>query len=542
MIRQNIMEGSKKRSPIAAAHDDLEFPGMNRNGMNTIAIDILERRDCPALSISLFSNFLLVSGTPSGDLEIVNDPVVDNRVSILDGGNDLGTYDLPEVLYIRTPRRPGSIVVDANDQTIAADVLIDLGRGDGLADPLNAIALVNGNFGGDVRILRGDAGEFYDIGGGTVADAATVGGHVTILGQSGPEVNVFSHTDGSQILGDLRLFEIEDVLTDATTTPSVVAGDLQLSNLRPGDNLITLSGEVLGDVRLQTRASDDRIFLAPTPGVLGSGRVAGDLVVDLGSYRFLGDVVQLDPGSTVDGSVDIRGDNGPLLGLFPGFDVVNDATVGGDFRIDVGDGGLLYSGLFDVIGGDLVIRAGNGGEIPGGNAVGESGIVQGDIDLEFQDGFNVATLDGTVGGDVRYRGGNGENSLVLFTDLQGDVSVNVGNGFNPTLFTLSTGFTISGNLRIQTGNGTNSSQVENSVLGRFTYNGGNGDDSIVLIGSTAAYNVDFDLNGGNDVVNFNDNPVRIRGILDGGSGTNLLTDSGSVVKQTPITIANFIES
>jgi hypothetical protein len=296
-----------------------------------LAVEQLEHRWCPALTASLRSGTLTISGTAdNGTINVVQDTMTAGTINVLDGDTAVSGAPFTGVTNVRLNLTSAAdqVKIDLGGQKLAGNVTANLGAG------ANTLSVVNGSIGGRLAVTSGDDDDTVTLGDGTAAlsvkdvDLALFGGIDT--------VTVASNVNITRSLATLYANNV--TLAQGSTVNNVyVRGGT-------GGNTVTLAGDVTGD------AVVDAFFR--------SGSSAGTTLDVTGSV----DGNLLFFGSNQDDTLSVSGDIGKSVAaaLFDGADKVTiDGAVTRALALDTGAGNDQIS-LNNAVGGRVAISAGAG--------------------------------------------------------------------------------------------------------------------------------------------------------------------------------------
>ncbi len=274
------------------------------------------------------------------------------------------------------------------------------------------------------------------------SDLARVAGDVSIRnpGSTMLQVDVIGQVNGDvNVTGSVR----EDTITMfSNTTPAsgTIDGSLTL-NLQTGGTageIIDIAAEaVIGQSLTAVTTSTGFDFFSL------SGNVGADLSVDLGNGENL---YLFNSGSSIGGDATIRGGVGMNdlfdfssavgndlsvffdgTGFFNNITFTPDASIGGDFRFEGGDGDILLD-LANLDWNGVTVRFGNGINdllLTGDNTVNT-------LDVQTGNGDNLISVEiFAILGGFTFRGGNGDDAIELTTDNDGsglNVDIRMGSG------------------------------------------------------------------------------------------------------------------
>ena len=173
-------------------------------------------------------------------------------------------------------------------------------------------------------------------------------------------------------------------------------------------------------------------------------------------------------GLNLGGDLNIKGKDGwDLATLF-------DSTIGGDVKLDNGDGGLLSES--ETLSESFL----------GSNTFLFGVDIAGDLEIKNKDGFDVLQMfDVNVGDDLKVDNGKGGANEFFLFDFDGSVTsldnVTVGDDLDIKAKdgsdSVELGFvTVDGNTKIKTGKDDDEVRVFDSVFAKFSADGGKDDD------------------------------------------------------------------
>jgi len=389
-------------------------------------LEELEKRDCPALTLSVVSGTLLIQGTPTGPLAITEP--APGKIQVTDNSRNLGTFSVNENLIVNLASYPSTVGINLNGNRFGGNILMNLGLGGPPGG--DTVSIAGGSLGGSLTILNGSGAENLFLGAttGGVSSPLSVGGPVSVTGRAsggtttgGKTLDLFS---GSTLAGNLST-----ALIDSLTLNGNVAGNLSVTD--PGSYHaldVVVNGTVGKNANVTDSNLDDEFILASP-----SGQIGGNLSVNLGtSTGPTGDVIDLQTGTIVNGITTLTSAGGPVGGLF-----TVDGTINGNLTVNMGISGPapLQDNFFTFAGtvfGNMQVTAGNG-----------------DNDL--------TNFTGTVFGNLSISMGNGNDSITVTNSPFGTFSLNAGNGSDS--ITLGTPAAASGNWTINFNFGTGSNTL-----------------------------------------------------------------------------------
>jgi hypothetical protein len=394
-----------------------------------LALERLETRACPSLTLSLFSGTLNVTGVPNGTLALTETGT--STFKVTDGTATLATFAGVSNISVRLSHRPFDLNVQLNAAGLGGNLYMDLGTG-WTVGPSGTVHVSGGRIGGSLTILRGNGNETYDLGINSAAapDPLRVGGSVSI---------------------------------NAITSGGVAFGS-------PRDSLFLEQGSSIG-LDLNT-TNVDSVLLAPTDGVLANSSVGRNVSISNTLEHTTTEAFLL---GTVGQDATV---NGPNTGIFvivgngPGTGTtgrnLSIGTLGGDSVVALSAGSL--------VGGTANITTGGGNDF-----IELTGQVNGNATVSSGDGNDTIQVDATaaVFGTLHLNGGNGANTLTVNGSVSGDLVFNQGNGDNSATITQAPG----GVLRWTSGNGNDTLNLTPATAGQLwnvNIQFGSGDDTLNL--------------------------------------------------------------
>jgi len=386
-----------------------------------LAVEQLEQRDCPALTISVIPGTLVIQGTPAGALAI-NGTATPGQIQVVDNGRTLGTYSGAGNLIVNLASEPSTVAIDVNPsavagQKIGGNILLSLGLGGPSIDP---VSIADGTIGGTLTILNGSGQENLELGRtiGGVTAPLTVGGSVSAVGRvsGGPTGDSLTLFPGTTVKGNLSTTQIDNVTLEATSTPtlSTVAGNLSVNDAGANIGLdVTINGVVGKNVSVTGTQLDDTFTLGQVGGA--GGTIGGSLSVNLQAGNGpVGDVISLGGGTVVNGNTTLTSAGGPSGGLY---EIMG--TVNGNLTVNMGTSGSAASGLNNVllfqgmVFGHMQVTAGNGDNDLGDNVTPFSGTVFGNLSFNLGHGNDTAVITNAPFGTLNWFSGNGMDLLQL---------------------------------------------------------------------------------------------------------------------------------
>jgi hypothetical protein len=301
-------------------------------GLRRRHYELLERRECLAISASLVDGLLSISGTSDGAIDFSIDPAGDVVLTDAGAAVDLGG---PVTISDLSTGVNLTLTGDADD-TVSFDlggesvdrIFADLGGG------ANLLTIANGTIEQNLTV-RGGAGD------DTVDLNANVSGVATVsLGDGTNELNIGAPLDESETLIAVKTVIVHGGSgNDHVHVLDSAAVDSVLALLGAGDNTVLIEGDVVRSLAVHGSRGDDTIDIAPDGAVgqlfafLGSGNnivnVALDGFVTRSAFIHGG---HGDDAVAIDGFVD-----GRVLAHLGGGN--NSLTLNGST-----DGGLTYFG------------------------------------------------------------------------------------------------------------------------------------------------------------------------------------------------------
>jgi hypothetical protein len=477
-----------------------------------LALEQLEDRTCLSLAVSLTSSGLLLTGRPSGAVQITGAGAVgSNMFTILDGTNNLGTYPVPRDLRVNLLTRPGDFNINLNQRVIPGSVVINLGNGYvGPQTSSNAVNVYDltttttpngGTVRGSLTVLNGNGLEWVNVGilrdttGTETSHAITVAGSVLDVGRAA-DVSGMNASDivtgdtlnvggGTQLLGSLTAAQVENISYGVTTEPAAhVGGSFSAVESGPGGPMaVGIHGNIDGSLSVNdtTPTSSFNNFTidfinngveSPVIGGNVSVSFADALFGNLFNVGVSGAAVQ----PTINGSVSLTSTSGLTPSSLPDDYTIN-STIGGNLIISAPEApSQLEIDTTAAVLGNAVINGGNGG---------------------FDMG-NTFTLAGSVGGNFSVNLGNGTNSFITTPagagslHVGGALSVQMGNGTG-NVETLGAGSSVA-SLFVKTGTGGNTLTLDPAAtFGRATIIGAPFANNVLIANGTIS--VPFQISG-----------------------------------------------
>ena len=312
---------------------------------NRLTVEPLEDRWCPAVTATLRSGTLTISGAAdNGTIQVMQDATTAGTIQVLDGDSAVGGSPFTGVTNIRLNLTDADddVTIDLGGQTLSGGILANLGAG------ANELTVVNGSVGGRLAVRSGDGDDTVTLGDGTDAlalrdadialyggiDAVTVSADVSItrtlatfyvnewaLEEGGTANNVYvrcgSGGNTVEVVGDVTGDLVIDAFfrsgSDAGTTANVtgevdggvyffgsdqddtlnLAGDVGrgvVTHTYGGADKVSLGGAVTRGLTLDTGAGDDQITLGGSVGGRGliSAGAGNDTLTISATAQFLG--------------------------------------------------------------------------------------------------------------------------------------------------------------------------------------------------------------------------------------------------------------
>ncbi len=406
-----------------------------------LQLEQLEDRCVPALSASLSAGSLMISGTPTGELDIVGTPANANSFRITDNGHAVGagTYTILSNLTVSLTSRPAALKFDLNGNRIPGNVLLALGSGySGPAgsfpvDVYDDSGLTTNRIGGTLQIINGNGHETVYVGvgpDGFTLDPVTVAGATTVSMSNSNNVgpgNGLIIGAGSTLLGSVGITKVENVAVGSTSagSPLTYLGvDLTINNQT---QLKALQAVVTADVgrnlNIQGTQLDDSFTLQDN-GTTGSGLVHGSMTVSLYDGQANGDQIFLGANTRVMGPAGISagantntmtGDQFSVFGEIDGTLTVNMGNNTNSLYFRPQD----FSSPMPFVGNNMTVNAGSGTNYIGTSATGEfQGTIVGYLNIVLGSGNNGSAFDpmviaASVGTKLYWTSGNGQDFVQL---------------------------------------------------------------------------------------------------------------------------------
>lgn len=148
-----------------------------------LAVEALEDRFCPSLTVQSVGANLLLSGSPTSSLQITGAGGLSYH--LMDGSKNLGTYSFSN-LTMNLTLYPAPITINLMGQTLTGNVVMSVGTGNVSGSMgVPSITVEDGRVGGSITMTGGRGNEFLDLGQSTGTNPLTVGGNLTVVGQNG---------------------------------------------------------------------------------------------------------------------------------------------------------------------------------------------------------------------------------------------------------------------------------------------------------------------------------------------------------------------
>src|SRR5579871_2378218 len=93
-----------------------------------LRLEPLEDRTCPTLTLALRTAGLFISGVPASPTLTINQ-TAPNRLQVMDGGTNLGSYTVPGGLFLNLTRYNLALNVDAAGFTYTGNMNLNVGFG-----------------------------------------------------------------------------------------------------------------------------------------------------------------------------------------------------------------------------------------------------------------------------------------------------------------------------------------------------------------------------------------------------------------------------
>jgi hypothetical protein len=427
---------------------------------------------------------LLISGTPNGNLTIVGQ--ANGNFKISNGAATIGEFNLNRNLQLNLRSVPGEVEIDLAGQTLAGNVIINLGTGSTKAgtsiDLFSTGAL--GKLSGNVTILGGNGREFFGLGGqtdgvGTLTSLPVqIGGNVTIAAKAGALGNGdrLQVGGGTKIQGGLSTSQVDQVSIGEQNGPLTTVG---------GNVSITITGA--------------------TPGTLVT------------AYGSFGKAFTVNAAASTTTGVNSFSTAGVAAGI--------DTTIGGNLSVTLGT--AQGGNIFEILG-----------------TGGQNAIVNGSASFTSSNRAvtpltDLFTIEGIVNGNATLNMGGGDNDVFFGTSgyVGGNLTIRAeGGGINNLNLdgTVGNGGTLSGNVFISLGNGNNTVDVNSdAIAGKLTYRGGNGTNTLKLNPPSAiTFNVDFLFGTGTNTLDLLSANTTLTGFVTGSGGNNTFNQNGATLLET----------
>ena len=235
-----------------------------------LGLEALEDRWCPALTASLQSGLLTISGTAdNGSISVVQDSATAGTISVLDGTTAVGSSPFTGVTSVRLnlTSADDNVTIDLGGQALSGSVVANLGAG------ANSLTVSNGTITGNL-LITGDTSASRGCGGrGDGGSAVADTGVDTLTLAAGATVNNLAIRGGAggstiDVSGDVTGSVFVDAFhrggSAAGTSLSVsgtVDGNVLFAGSDQADTL-DITGSVGRGVAAALFGGDDKVSLA----------------------------------------------------------------------------------------------------------------------------------------------------------------------------------------------------------------------------------------------------------------------------------------
>jgi hypothetical protein len=361
---------------------------------------------------------------------------------------NFGTYIVRKNLYLGLTDYDTDINVDLNGQRLFANVTMNLGLGDhtpfgalitSTPNPINIYDSTNSgtaSVAGNITVLKGSGIELLSIGANALLPPSTNGievdGDVNVhmpnrIDNSGLTTGDNLFISGtSDIRGDVNTTGVDNVTVGESVSndSTTIRGNLNVTNAGALNEVVTqVYGTVGGNISMHGSAATGAFL--PDELILGSGitptTVGGNVTLDLTAFQ--NDEFDVAAGSTIEGNVAYTGVGASAVNM--------NGSVFGDTVLTMSDAAnLVTMGPSASFNGDLHILAGHGN-----NTIALAPTIGGNLRLDLGNGDNLVTFLGTMdGGTLTSNTGNGDNTITLGGTGPYGLVAHLGSGANTMSF------------------------------------------------------------------------------------------------------------
>jgi hypothetical protein len=447
------------------------------------SLEGLESRWVPA-TIKLVAGGLYISNLAGGTGLTVAATATPGKFTVTDNGKAVTVSGVGGLISITGTNLADKVTIALGANKFGGNLLANLGNG----NDKFSVTGTGGTLGGSLTVLSGLGNDTVSLNAGAGAAALRVGGSAAVTDAAGANKLTFGNGAGvTTVGGDLTVTGFGDVQLDQGKN-DFVGRDVNIS-VATNTGPLDLNQGNLGGSEVLTVGGSFNITGGPLSDdvALRGLNIGGDLSVSLG-------------GAT--------GKNP----TFPAKVENRLAVSSSAASVTLTSGSLRYTGGSGTDEVDL-----------------RGGVTNGDVTLNLGDGNDGVLLASfgaqvtTIGGDLTVNGGNG----------------NIEVGSNGPTFPSANTAVIGGNANFNLGNGNNfvSFNAGGSVGGTINYLSGNGNNQLLFAGDQT-YVVNVRFGSGDDTVTLNNAALVLTGFLDGGAGSNTLTQMAGTLSPTLI-LVNF---
>jgi hypothetical protein len=433
------------------------------------ALEALENRLVPSLTLMSISGSLFVSGAPTGNLVLTE--TAPNAFQVKDGATTLGTFaQISNVTLNLTNHQNKSVNINLNGNTLVGNLFINEGAGDNTSNAANGTGIFGGRIGGSLTVVGGSGEETVEPGFQVIPAAPfavpiglSVGGDIIFNARANAAPFAFNVLDTGILFGAAAPTVTVGGSIQATFVDAVAVGQ----NTTVGKNLTSTAHPVEGN------------------GFLGiAGTIRGSVQATFGN-GVAGNTLDLTPTGSIGGSLQVNLGSGPAIALLEA-----GSTIRGSAIISSGSGNNSFS-IANTINGNASF---NGGDGTDSITLEAATSVAGNLTLTEGNGNDSVTVDATVSGNMNINLGNGSDTVTIGNAPAGLLSWNSGNGNDSVTFGDATN--VPGawnvNMRFGTGNdtvtlaGNGTVATPNTLSGLIDMGGPPGGNSFDPTGSLAA--------------------------------------------------------
>ncbi len=446
---------------------------LRRKRRALLALEELEMRWVPSLTVQSFNGTLYVSGLPVGASPpgVVITETAPNSVQVMDGSHNLGTYaHISNVNLNLTNHQNKSVNINLNGNTLSGNLFINEGTGDTTGNAANGTGIFGGRIGGSLTVVGGSGDEEVIPGFEVISTVPfavpmglSVGGDIVFNAHPGQAPSVTNVLDTGILLGaaaptvtvggSIRTTFVDLVGIGQNTT--VGKGLTYTAARGAGDGFLGIAGTIRGSVQATfgNGAAGNTLDLMPT------GSIVGSLQASMGAGS---DTVMLEAGSTIGTSANISSGTGNDF-----FDIAGQILGSASFNAGDGSDSITLETSASVLG-NLTLTGGSGND-----SVTMSAAVLGNLIMQLGNGNDTVLVNPTVAptGLFTLNAGNGNSSVSLApgSATAFHIAFNFGTGTD-TLNLAGTTSTISGSLLSQNPGGNVFNQGTWTIVPPWTSN------------------------------------------------------------------------